>query len=85
MKAHVIESEDPLREGADITALCGALVSKAVFAYMWNSSIAPEFVAALTTLNTCRSCYRQFLSKRYIYGILPGAEIRPEHEEEVAA
>jgi len=55
MKAHVIESEDPLREGADITALCGALVSKAVFAYMWNSSIAPEFVAALTTLNTCRS------------------------------
>lgn len=89
MKAHIFQSDKPIREGSDLIGLCGTSVRNVVYAYLWDSDLCPEMVAGLTTLNTCRDCFRSFLSMRYIYGVVSGAEIRPEHErreeEEVAA
>ena len=88
MKAHIANSPEPLREGSDIQAICGHLVKNVVFAYMFDTGIAPEFLGGMTTINTCKDCFRIPLSNQYVYGLLPGAEIRPKHEEkevEVAA
>ncbi len=85
MKAHIAESAEPLREGSTITAICGEKVHNVVFAYMFDAQIAPEFVTGMNMLNTCKACYRIPLTSQYIYGLLPGAEIRPEHEAEKVA
>jgi hypothetical protein len=85
MKAHLIDTAEPLKEGSDVEAICGELVRNVVFAYMFDSVLAPEFVTGMNTINTCRTCYRIPLNKQYVYGLLPGAEIRPEHESAEAA
>jgi len=80
IKAHIADSAIPIKEGSDVTAICGEVVHNTVFAYMFDAALAPEFITGMSTINTCRRCYRIPLTKQYIYGLLPGAEIRPEHE-----
>ena len=70
MRAHLIDTDNPLKEGSDVQALCGELVKNVIFVYSFDSQIAPELVSGLNTLNTCKNCYRIELTKRYIYGLL---------------
>jgi hypothetical protein len=70
MKAHLIDSDEPLREGITYTALCGAVVRDATFVFFFNDD-ATNFRESLNTLNTCRHCIDLEIEKRYVYGILP--------------
>ena len=73
MKAHLQESEEPLTEGMDRIALCGALVSKAIFPGFWD--VRELGSADLNSLRICQNCVaRTGYGKRYIYSLLPGAE-----------
>ena len=71
MRAHLISSDDPLREGLKYFAICGAEVPHAVFQFFFRDDVY-EFSQALSSLNTCRRCYeaQRHLTGMYVYGIV---------------
>lgn len=81
MKAHLLDSEDPLIEGEDYRALCGDEISNSVFVYMFDTDAAEEFLSALSAVNTCRKCCTAGLDKRYVYGIVSGQELMTQESE----
>lgn len=72
MKAHLKDSETALREGESYEALCGVEVPNVAFVYVFDTGFVPEFLGSLSAINTCSKCYRKLVTKRYIYGLIPG-------------
>lgn len=77
MKAHLISSNEPLPEGEDRTAACGADVPKAVFLFQWDFAV-DDSIDVWSTWCGCRRCLGDPLDGRYLYVILPGQESRSE-------
>jgi hypothetical protein len=89
MKAHFASSDDPLKEGETLTALCGASVPNAEFLITWSKSfrwgekirdlIREEF---WSSIGNCKKCLIAELTGRYVYGIR--TRVGGEKEEEAA-
>jgi hypothetical protein len=74
MKAHLIRSEVPLREGQDYTAICGTVVPRAAFVRISEDETIPTlFGKVLNQFNTCNKCLElvKDLGSGLIYGIIP--------------
>lgn len=79
-KAHLADSMEPLREGSDLTANCGAVVPKAQFVFLWDNENYPEFLSVSMT-RICQRCAGSDLDRKYIYGIVPAQEVLHETHE----
>jgi hypothetical protein len=80
MKCHLVNDDEPVKLGTDLTAICGALVSKAESNFGLDIGNSNPRVNALseflTSLNTCSKCLKYPLLKRYVYGVVPGQEAK---------
>lgn len=76
MKAHLRDSDDPLVEGRDQTANCGAKVSSVKFVFFWDasSSLKFEWETLFGCCVKCRQLPPSGKEGRYIYGIVNGEE-----------
>ena len=77
MKPHVLDSEEPLLDG-DQVALCGVLVIDAQPVWTAEEDIRGwkmEDLLRVMPRGTCRKCLAVGISKRYVYVLVPGAEI----------
>ena len=83
MKAHLLDSLDPLKEGSDLLANCLTPVPNAQFVFLWDNDNYPEFLSVSMT-RICRQCAQSALKGRYVYGIVPGAEIGQTEADLVA-
>ena len=86
MKAHLLDSAVPLTAGESYTALCGAVVKRSLWAYMWDE--AEMGSANLPLRGTCRICrnaiYDKQKTERYVYGIIDSnLKDMPDPTEEV--
>lgn len=73
MKFHMIDSQVPLREHADLWTLCGKLVRNATFVLYFDSELTEQRVRVR---GACQSCYITPTKHRYCYGIIPGEEAK---------
>jgi len=88
-RRHLKESEAPLLPGADQTAMCGEMVLRASFPFMYEDILSLEFSEFLSSLNVCPKCWliekriateRRILanaeqpSPRFVYGLAAGQE-----------
>jgi hypothetical protein len=74
VKVHLLDSSEPLREGVNLTALCGAEVPKAhlLFRNDWERG---ECTPALDrACSKCMGAAMEPRAFRYTYGILSGEE-----------
>lgn len=65
-RAHLITSPEPLKEGTNMQALCGAQVPQARFLFMWldfKSDPLPLFSTRI-----CQKCNGQFLTTPVCFG-----------------
>lgn len=77
MKIHLKTSDDPLIAGQDMTANCGAKVSKAALKF-WFDLEASE-AASLNRVKICDACYCTRNNEgRYLAGIANGQEAMTE-------
>lgn len=87
MKAHIVTSDLPLEEKRDYVGLCGAPIKGAVWIYMIDLGVNPEFMSSQSLNNTCHGCYHQAPPKhRFMYGAVNGEEYMQKlrRREEVA-
>jgi len=81
MKAHLLDSDDPLREGLEYIALCGKRVPDSSFVFMLDvDAESCNFYDSLNSLNTCPKCLNVEIEKRYVYGIRQAQISRDEAE-----
>ncbi len=77
MKIHLVTSNEPLKDGEDITANCGSKVPKAALKYWFD--LSEEDAAFLNSLKTCRGCYATKTKRgRYLSGVVSGQEAMME-------
>ena len=74
MKFHLIESDEPLASGVDITALCGQLVSKAEWVILVDGDMACPLTLGevANPFFTCKKCFVAQCGKRYGYMMVDG-------------
>jgi len=72
MKLHYANPTEPVKEGSDITALCGAVVRKAVFRTFMDLDITPAPTPMVR--GGCRKCFGKDWNNRLLYVICPGQE-----------
>ena len=84
MKAHLADSENPLKEGSDVQANCGEIVRNCHFVFLWDNENFPEFLSVSMT-RICRKCSQLELGKKYVYGIVCAQELIEAKREEVKA
>lgn len=72
-KVHLCNSEDPLKEGETLTAICGEAIPRSQFVFMWDDFEAFPGADVCTyqfqVRNPCRECRKIPPSERYIYGV----------------
>ena len=89
-KRHLKESELPLLPGNDQLAMCGEIIPRASFPFMYEDSLSYHFGEFLSALNVCRVCWQteiaianarrqaheaqELLGTRYVYGLAAGQE-----------
>jgi hypothetical protein len=71
---HFCDVDEPLKEGVDLQANCGARVAKAHFIFLWDNDLVPEFLSVSMT-RLCPRCARLPLNRKYVYGIAAGEEM----------
>jgi hypothetical protein len=74
VKAHLLDSDDPLTAGRDYAALCGQKVSKAEF--VWFLVSGTYDIAVLSSLVCCPKCRCVAIGKRYLYGLIDGEQAK---------
>lgn len=72
MKIHLAYADEPLQSGQDAYAVCGAVISKAEFPFIFDLEF-PD-AAHLNSITICTKCYAYKREGRYLYGIVPGQE-----------
>lgn len=70
-KVHLVDSDVPLKENVNRTAICGKSIPNAVFAFMFDGDRMPDGDA---TFSVCCVACAKTRGKRYLYGIIPGEE-----------
>lgn len=83
MKPHYKISAEKLDEGTDITAECGVVVPKAVWAFMLDrDALILDAVTIGNSVRDCRKCVSALFEAkdgpRYIYALIPGQEAKDE-------
>lgn len=76
MKAHLAISPDTrLKEGQDQVALCGQIVPKARFVFLWDYFFPALFATALNRVNTCEKCIAKVgeITSGTVYGLVQGS------------
>lgn len=76
MKIHLISSNDPPSEGQDLTALCGAEISKAKLAFVFDTTF--QEAASLNRVVICSKCYGVRAEGQYLAGTVNGQEAMTE-------
>lgn len=77
MKTHLADSSVPLKEGSELTAICGAVIKDAAFVFMWDDAEILTSISGYLRLSaSCRKCKATPKSGRYIYGIVHGEEMK---------
>jgi hypothetical protein len=74
VKAHLLDSDEPITLGGDLRANCGKEVPKAVAVFSFDGNFGQGF--SFNALLCCRACMEITLSHRYVYGLLPGQEMK---------
>jgi len=76
MKAHLVQSAEPLKEGEDRQVLCGRTVVKSQFPFIWDEMSMGQL--NLSSLRCCRSCIESLDDRNcrelYVYGVVEGQE-----------
>ena len=72
MKVHLLDSNEPLQEGQDYTALCSKFIKAAQFHFTFDTSFGLGEV--LSSLQSCNDCREHQTGKRYLYGLISGQE-----------
>jgi len=85
MKAHLLDSDEPLKEGTKVVAKCGAEIPNIAFVYFFDSTRDEHgsFKYAINSLTTCMNCIARVFerpSKRYVYGLAQAQEARDESD-----
>lgn len=78
MKHHFLNSNSPLKEGQDFTAICGAEVKQAHFAALLDCAVVGYSFAAQAVRGMCRKCNDGELPKRFVYIACCGQEAMTE-------
>jgi hypothetical protein len=89
-KRHLKESDAPLLPGADQIAMCGEIVARASFPFMYEDALSYHFGEFLSALHVCATCWKTELAitnartrakhsgteigERYVYGLVAGQE-----------
>ena len=87
MKAHLLDSDEPLARGKDWPVLCGAEVSKAEFVFFFDVRSMGLPLAISAPLLFCKKCAEGYTSLpncskgRYLYGLIDGEKAK--HLEEL--
>lgn len=77
MKSHLLDSEEPLREGLPYVAVCGLEVKDAVFPFIFDADmVGQRAYEAMNKLQICSDCLKQTWEGRYLYGLLPGQAMK---------
>ena len=71
IKTHLADSQEPLKEGTSLRAVCGVTVPDATFLFMWDEQGESLDVSRL---KCCGKCKAGSLRARYIYGIRSGED-----------
>ncbi len=79
-RVHLLDSDVPLKEGEDRTALCGKKIPRAVWAFLWDSDLLGDDMD-YDAITTCRDCFGKVPIKRYIYGLIPGESVKQGEAE----
>jgi hypothetical protein len=75
MKAHLIDSAEPLKEGISYLALCGECVPRVRFVFFWDGDEL-DFYPEIHTRGVCAKCRDVQSHERYVYGIVNGQEAK---------
>lgn len=90
-KTHLCNSDEPLKEGETLLAICGQEVPRSRFVFRWDdyetfAGIPVTNFSCLLASSTalaigmCRNCREHDLTKRYIYGVRTREDIQEEAE-----
>lgn len=75
MKYHFAYSDDPLKEGSDITAACGDVVPDGHFAaWIDQESIFKAHIPGVNMSVNCRKCNSAVIRDRFVYVVCAGQE-----------
>ena len=80
MKAHLLDTPDPVKEGSDLLANCLTKIPNAKFVFLWDNENYPEFLSVSMT-RVCKVCAQSALKGRYVYGVVPGQELKDRERE----
>lgn len=86
MKTHLADSSVPLKEGSELTAICGAVIKDAAFVFMWDDLTVNvrAFSGVTWVKGLCSQCKKIQVKQRYIYGIASGEEMKQRRAGEEA-
>jgi len=74
VRHHFLNSNSPLREGAELIAVCGEKVTNAHFAALLDCAVVGYSFAATAVRGMCRKCNNGDLPKRFVYIACSGQE-----------
>jgi hypothetical protein len=85
MKAHFVDSSDPLASGRDYVSRCGQEVKKAEWAAFFDNQLinGKETLAVFDFKGICGKCVRsvlEFGAARYLYAGIDGQAFRNAEE-----
>lgn len=89
---HLLESPDPLPAGRDYDGLCGSPIKDAYFAGIWDgaylgavvlnaANLCPKCVSAYVFMAEARKEAGESVTRRFLYGMLNGSEVKRNEEE----
>jgi hypothetical protein len=73
-KTHLANSDEPLDEGVELTAVCGEKVPRAQFVFMWDElecGMPLNIAQCRYVFGICPKCRDNFMGtdNRYLYGV----------------
>lgn len=84
-QAHFVESSAPIPPGRDYSALCGKIIARAFFGFRWDVEMTGQ--PSFSSKGLCQKCLGLSMTQdksvqrpRYVYGAVPGNEIRRREE-----
>lgn len=74
-KFHLAQSDTPIPEGTNITALCEKEIPKAAFVFFFDTSFGAA-TPVMNSISACRRCRDRQTGLRYLYGIVEGEALK---------
>jgi hypothetical protein len=76
VKHHFANSSTPLKEGAELKAVCGEKVPHAAFAALLDCAVVGYAFSMQALRGMCRKCRDGQLNKRFVYVICNSQELK---------